>query len=223
MHEFKRPTPTFHRDALVFDQLLTDIFGNNKGHFLGIGANIGNDWSFPLLEKQWTGIYCEPDPQACAALIQNTEKYREQITIVSSAVMGSSGLVPFYLSINSSFLSSMRPDWMHQLLSVEYNKHWDNNPTQVPIVTNAIAFQDLINYTGPDFDLIVIDTEGSDAEIVSSIDWSQFKKCQAVCLEHEFLKLDPHMEMIKQLYNQGSFVLTDQSHSFALYRKKMNN
>ena len=147
MNEFKRPKPIFHKDASVFDQLLTDIFDNTNGHFLGIGANIGNDWSFPLLEKQWTGIYCEPDPQACATLIQNTEKYREQITIVNSAVMGSSGLMPFYLSMNSSFLSSMRSDWMHQLLSVEYNKHWDKNPQQVPIITNAISFQDLINYT----------------------------------------------------------------------------
>jgi FkbM family methyltransferase len=222
MKEFKRPKPIFHRDAAIFDQLLIDIFGSTKGHFLGIGANFGCDWSFPLLDKQWTGVYCEPDPQACSALIQNTKKYRDQVSIVNSAVMGSSGLMPFYLSMNSSFLSSMRPDWMQKLLSVEYNKHWDNEPTQVPIVTNAISFQHLINYTGSDFDLIVIDTEGSDSEIATSIDWSQFKKCQAVCLEHEFIRLEPHMDMIKQLYNQGSYVLTDQSHSFALYKKIIN-
>lgn len=216
--DFQIPTPTWHEDSSIFDKLLEDLFPNS-GHFLGIGANIGKDWSFPLLEKQWTGVFCEPDPSACSELIKNTKQYSNQVTIVNSAIMGSSGLRPFYVSLNSSFLSSMRPEWMHKLLSIEYNKVWDSKPEQVSIVTNAISFQELINYTGSEFDLIVIDAEGSDAEIAASIDWSQFSKCQAVCLEHEFMELEPHIDIIEQLYNQGSFELTDQGHCFALYKK----
>ena len=174
--KFQQPTPAYYNDPEpndVFDNILVDHFKNFTGKFLGIGANVGLDWGFPLLDRGWSGVYCEPDPIACSQLIQNTEKYRNQVSIVNSAIMPTSGLRPFYLSLNSSFLSSMDSDWLETVLSYN-NNQWDKNPKKVPILTNAISFQELINYIGIDFDLIVIDTEGFDVEIAMSVDWSVF-------------------------------------------------
>jgi FkbM family methyltransferase len=216
---FQLPNPTWHDDPEIFDKILEDTFKDFKGKFLGIGAHIGNDWSLPLLDQGWTGVYCEPDPFACAELIKNTEKYQSQISIVNSAVMATSGLRQFYLSLNSSFLSSMRSDWMEKLLSIKYNKHWDQNPRKLSITTNAISFQELLNYVGKDFDLIVIDTEGSDAEIIASIDWKQLTNCKMICFEQEFAELEPYADIIKQLHDQGPFVMTDQSSCNSIYRR----
>lgn len=223
MHrKFQPPTPIFHNIPEpndVFHNILSEHFvADFKGKFLGIGANVGLDWGFPLLEQGWTGVYCEPDPIACAQLIQNTEKFRDRVSIINSAVMPTSGLRPFYLSLNSSFLSSMHSDWLENVLS--YNKNqWDQNPKKVPILTNAISFQELIDYVGNDFDLIVIDTEGVDVEIAMSIDWSQFTKCTLLSLEHGFPDIYPSADIVKQLYDQGAFILSTVTPGHAVYIK----
>jgi FkbM family methyltransferase len=217
--KFQLPTPTWHNDPNIFDKILEESFKDVQGRFLGIGAHNGNDWSIPLLNQGWTGVYCEPNPFSCSELVRNTEKYRNQVTIVNAAVMENTGLRPFYLSLNSSFLSSMRPDWLEKLLAIDYNKHWDTNPKKVSILTNTISFQDLLDYIGKDFDLVVIDTEGSDAEIIASIDWSQLTNCKIFCFEQEFAELEPYADIIEQLYNQGSFVMTDQSSCNSIYRR----
>jgi FkbM family methyltransferase len=218
--QFQIPSPTWHDDPDIFDKILAKSFKDFKGRFLGIGAHFGNDWSLPLLDRGWTGVYCEPDPFACVELIKNTEKYQNQIRIVNSAVMDTSGLTTFYLSLNSSFLSSMRPDWMEKLLSIEYNKHWDLNPTQLPITTNAISFQELLDYIGTDFDLVVINAEGSDAAIIASINWKQLTNCKMICFEKEFVEFQKAgADIIKQLHDQGPFVMTDQTSCQYIYRR----
>jgi len=216
--QFQIPSPTWHDDPDIFDKILAKSFKDFKGRFLGIGAHFGNDWSLPLLDRGWTGVYCEPDPFACVELIKNTEKYQNQIRIVNSAVMDTSGLTTFYLSLNSSFLSSMHSDWLETALSYN-NNQWDQNPKKVSILTNAISFQELINYIGKDFDLIVIDTEGFDVEIAMSVDWSQFTKCTLISLEHGFPEVYPSSDIIEQLYNQGSFILTTVTPGHAVYKK----
>lgn len=201
----------------IFDNILKEFFDSITGRFLGIGANIGLDWGFPLLEKGWTGVYCEPDPIAFSSLIQNTEKYRNNVSLVNAAILPSDGLRPFYMSINSSFLSSLDPDWLEGALAY-FNYEFDKNPKKIPILVNTVSFQKLIDYLGNDFDLIVIDTEGFDVEIAASIDWRQFEKCKMISLEHLHPNTSSH-DIEKQLYEQGSFVLTDISPGHAIYRR----
>jgi fructose 1,6-bisphosphatase len=113
----------------------------------------------------------------------------------------------------------MRPDWIEKLRSIDYNKHWDLTPKKLPVTTNAISFQKLINYVGNNFDLIVINAEGSDSEIVASVNWGQFTNCKMICVEKEFLELELYADIIKQLYDQGSFILTDQTPCNSIYRR----
>ena len=219
--KFQTPTPEYHtipEPNDIFNNILADHFKGYTGRFLGIGANVGLDWGFPLLDRGWSGIYCEPDPIACSQLIQNTEKYRDRVSVVNSAIMPTGGLRPFYLSLNSSFLSSMHSDWLETVLSYN-NNQWDQNPKKVSILTNSISFQEFINYIGKDFDLIVIDTEGFDVEIAMSVDWSQFTKCTLISLEHGFPEVYPSSDIIEQLYNQGSFILTTVTPGHAVYKK----
>jgi len=217
---FQKPTPIYHTTPEpndIFNNILLEHFKGTKGKFLGIGAHVGLDWGFPLLEQGWTGVYCEPDPYNCSALLKNIEKYKDQVTVVNSAVMPLSGLRPFYLSYNSSFLSSMDPT--HLTEAVSYNSEWDNDPKIIPLLTNAISFQNLIDYVGNDFDLIVIDAEGYDIEIAQSVDWSQFKKCTMVSLEHGYPEVYSSDDIVEQLFNQGQYVLTTITPGHAVYKK----
>ena len=218
---FQLPIPqifTIPEPNNIFDNILANHFKNFTGRFLGIGANVGLDWGFPLLEHGWTGIYCEPDPIACAELIRNTEQFRNTVSVVNTAIMPTTGLRPFYLSLNSSYLSSMDPDHLENVLLMN-NFKWDSHPVKVPILTNAIAFQDFINYVGNDFDLIVIDAEGVDIELATSIDWSQFSNCKLVSLEHGYPGNIDVMNLIKQLWVQANFKLTDIAPGHAVYRR----
>ncbi len=53
------------------DQIVYDFFKNSTGKFLEIGANIGkNGTGWQLLQNNWEGVYCEPDPVACADLMK---------------------------------------------------------------------------------------------------------------------------------------------------------
>jgi FkbM family methyltransferase len=211
----------WHDGTAILDQILKELFQNKTGKFLGIGANIGKDWSWPLLKNGWQGILVEPDPTACAALIRNSQEFHEQLTIVNTAVSSKSALTPFYLSLKSSWNSSMNIHWLKK--TMENNKHnlsaeQDDKNHIHEIVTHAIGFQDLVNYVGNKFDVIVIDTEGSDSQIVMSLDWQQFQQCTLVCIEHEFSEIDPHIDVILHL-NKGGFTFTHQDNAHAIYQR----
>jgi len=219
--KFQSPNPTYHHTPEPnnnFDNILSDQFKESTGRFLGIGANIGLDWGFPLLEKGWTGVYCEPDPIAFSSLIQNTERFRDKVSLVNVAVSPIGGLKPFYMSINSSFLSSLDPDHLEETLSY-FNYEFDKNPKKIPILTNTVSFQHLIDHVGKDFDLIVIDAEGIDVELAMSVDWAQFTKCSLISLEHGYPEIYPSADIVEQLFQQGSFILTDVMPGHAVYKK----
>jgi FkbM family methyltransferase len=211
----------WHEGTAILDKILEEHFQNKTGKFLGIGANIGKDWSWPLLQKGWQGILVEPDPAAFVALIKNSREFHDQLKIVNTAISSQSGLSPFYLSLKSSWNSSMDKDWQNKTLenhphnlSVQQD---DKNHIQ-EILTNATGFQDFINYVGNKFDVIVIDTEGFDSRIVMSLDWQQFQQCTLVCIEHEFSEIEPHIDVILHL-NKAGFTFTHQDNAHAIYQR----
>ena len=205
----------------LLDKILKNQFTNQVGRFLGIGANVGCDWSWPLLQHGWQGVLVEPDPTACTMLIKNAKEFNDQLTIINCAISSQSGLSPFYLSLRSSWNSSLNLDWQNKMLSTNVHnlsKQGDDEKHVFKIITNTIKFQNLINYVGNNFDVVVIDTEGSDSDIVLSLDWQQLSQCKLLCIEHEFAEIEPHLDVISHLYNAG-FTFTNQDNAHAVYQR----
>jgi FkbM family methyltransferase len=191
-------------------QIIVDYFGDISGRFLCIGAGVGHDHLHPLLESDWTGVYCEPNPVDCASLLLAVAKFKDKVTIVNSAVTDKSGLAIFYRCVNGVGVSSLDPD------HAESNKATIPNPTIQKIIVNTIAANKLIEFIGKDFNLISIDAEGSDSKIVKSIPWEELKQCQMIFVE----QIDPDAHRI--LIN-NNFVLHTNSTSNhnRIYTKKL--
>jgi FkbM family methyltransferase len=153
-----------------------------NGRALVIGANEGfNNPSYSLIEKGWTAVCCEPNPFALSNFITNQAEYLEQITFVNCAITPTAGRVtPFYLAERNA-MSSLDKDWLE--LQVERGVCPEDQAVQQEILTHTLSFQQLLNYVGVDFDLVVIDAEGQDSQLLGAIDWNQLHKCTMVCVE----------------------------------------
>ena len=150
------------------------------GRALIIGVNQGdNNPAWNLIESGWKAVVCEPDPFAISILIEKHSKYADNLTIVNSAISPTTGsLLPFYLSIGRSAMSSLQRTWLRRQKQIPIEER-----QQRQILTHTLSFQQLLDYVGTDFDLVVIDAEGIDAELIGSIDWTQLDNCRMVCVE----------------------------------------
>ena len=211
-------TRVWHDGRDILDRIIEQDFVQKSGRFLGVGANIGKDWAWPLACNGWHGVYVEPDPSACSQLVKNCKPFGDRIQIVNCAVSGTGGLQSFFCSLKSNYNSSLNKKWLDKFVMLNHSKDNDDAEHIYPILTNTISFTDLISHIGKDFTCIVIDTEGTDEEIVKSVDWSKFTNCELVCIEHEFMEIEPHLSVISYLHECG-FEFTDQDNCHAIYRR----
>ena len=185
---------------IIEKYFIQDFFKDQPtGRFLEIGACNGdtNEDSEPmwtLVEKGWSGVYCEPNPISCASLIENIFPYKDKIQIFNGAISlpnSPSGLEDFHLCLDIPSISSFSLDWPECLTKSEHwLEHFSNlkiyPDKQISIITNTVSFQTLIDKVGNDFDCISIDIEANLTnveELIMSIDWGQFKNCKLLCLE----------------------------------------
>ena len=162
--------------------LMREFVDLQDGRALVIGANEGNNNpSYSLIEKGWRAVCCEPNPFALSTFLTNQTKYLEQITFVNCAITPTPGKVtPFYLAERTA-MSSIDENWLR--LQVERGVCPEDEAIQQQILTHTLSFQQLLNYVGADFNLVVIDAEGQDSKLLQSIDWNQLHKCTMVCVE----------------------------------------
>jgi FkbM family methyltransferase len=184
----------FNHRLVNENKIITDYFNGIAFCFLCIGSSDGNDHLFPLLSQGWQGIYCEPAPMECSELIVKTAPFKDQVTIINSAILHTSGLAPMYICTNGIGTSSL------------HKSHADSNRQVVPnpdirkIVVNTLKSEDLISFIGNNLALISIDAEGSDSDIIRSLPWKELNQCRMVFVE----TLTPKAEKVLR---KNNFVL----------------
>lgn len=180
-----------------------------KGKFLEIGSNDGDPGNphepcWPLLNLGWKGVYCEPNPYACAKLLTNLKPYRKHVTVVNSAITATGGLKTFYMNDFHHSCSSFQEDWMAKQTYI------DEGTKQYSIGTNTSTMQQLVDYVGTDFNCISIDIECEDEileEIIMSFDWTLFTQCKLYIIECPTKNISDYFESIgypivaKSIYN----------------------
>ena len=184
----------------VDESIILDYFaGSSDGKFLIVGAHDGDDYSQKLLQRGWTGVYCEPNPATCAELIKNTEDHRSQVTILNVAITAHGGPVDFYADTDT-YLATTVKNWK------------ESTHLSRQIIVNSMTFTQLFDLVGYDFDYVQTDTEGLDIQIIESVDWSKLGRCQMICTE-------AGPSVLKQLCQQAGFMMTDRTPTNAIYKK----
>jgi FkbM family methyltransferase len=178
-------------------QIIENFFKDHVGNFLVIGAANGIDQSWNLLKSGWNVVYCEPDPVACKYLLETTQPWSDQVTIVNSAINTTSGLTPFYVSPTVG-LSSVCP--LPEIDSRE-------------IIINSIAISDLFEFIGYNFDYVQVDVEGLDHQLITAMDWNKLANCKMICIE-------TGLKSWQHLLEHGEYVLTDNLGANTIYRRQ---
>jgi len=185
--------------------------GKRGGYFVEIGASDGIRYSNTyLLEKEyeWKGICVEPVPSRFELLCKN----RPGSSCDPSAVCKESHQhVEFDIAHSCDLFSGIREHIDRHKEYVEKNKTTISVPT--------LSFQDLLDkYNAPSFiDYLSLDTEGSELEILSSVDLSRYT-FGLLDVEHNFV--EPRRSQIRELLLQNGYEYIGENKYDDMYRYK---
>jgi len=205
---------------ISYSQIGQDIevlkFYNNKknGYFVEIGASDGIQLSNTyLLEKEfnWKGICVEPIPYQFKLLCKN----RPNSICFDKAVYNQSNqIVIFDIANKRDLLSGISS---HIDL---HKKKVNSNKTQINVST--ITMNDLLKQSNaPSFiDYLSIDTEGSEYEILKSIDFTKYT-CGLIDVEHNYI--EPKRSQIHNLLISNGYVFIRQNNFDDCYKYITNN
>lgn len=159
------------------DQLLNERFLHNKknGFFIDIGAHdgmTGSNTYFFEKELEWQGLCFEPLPH----LFKQLEACRNCICI--NACVGSvNGVVQFlHLDSCDEQLSGMCDTYDQRQLNIVMNDISIYGGKSVVMELPCVRLNDILDHYGiTHVDYLSLDTEGSELEILKSIDFSKVK------------------------------------------------
>ena len=164
----------------------------SKGFFVEFGATNGLDLSNTyLLEKRfaWSGILAEPGQ------IWHTElESNRTCSIERSAVWSESGIKLNFTEASVpelSTISKFKETDFHARTGREYE-------------VSTISLMDLLKkYNAPKkIDFMSVDTEGSEFEILSCLDFSEYS-FSFICVEHNF---GPSRDAVRELMNANGYL-----------------
>lgn len=166
---------------------------NNISTFISIGANDGikNDPIFNFIEtNNWKGVMVEPMPSTFNLLKQNLCG-KKNISFVNACITKQPGIFDFYYIKN---IQPNEPDWYDQVGSLDKETFYKNISVEPSLLkrvgvcqVNGITFSQLMdNHSLTHVDLVLIDTEGFDYQILSSIDLKRYKP-RIIIFEYEWL------------------------------------
>jgi len=186
------------QDQIIYRNFFKTAQG--KGVFLEIGADDGIDNSNTRFFEEslgWTGICVEPRPQAFSQLIKNrkclckqaaigNERKRSSFLSISGYGKGLSGLIDHY-------------DKRHvNRISREMALPAAKDSTAETIEVEVLPIADLLTENSiHHIDICSIDTEGSEFEIVQSIDFSRFH-FNVLLIENNYRQNNVHKHLTQQ-------------------------
>lgn len=189
-------------------QLYQDIFAAFVIHdefaktFLEFGATDGKKLSNSyMLENKlsWTGILVEPDNQWHVSLKENRPRTR----IINKCVWKNSGEKLNFFSSKQGELSTLE-----KFKKSDFNSMPANTKLRVKegsnLIIESISLNDLIKQEFDDNcpSYISVDTEGSEFEILNSMDFSRYRPV-VFTVEHNYTDLQ---EKVDQLMYENNFI-----------------
>jgi FkbM family methyltransferase len=164
------------------DKIIDEIFNfSNDKFFVEVGAHDGVSCSNTLFfeeTRQWKGICIEPSPKNFAKLVQN----RKSINI-NSCVSNFEGEVNFANIVGySEMLSGIIDHYDQRHINRINNELAQYGGSAEIIKVQSVKLQTIFNlFNVKNVDFCSIDTEGSELEVLNSIDFNKTKiKCFSI-------------------------------------------
>lgn len=173
------------------DLVATWLFGNS-GFFVEFGAADGKHLSnsFALEKLGWKGILAEPN-RSFHTLLQ---QHRPVTPVETDCVWSSTGMSLEFVETTAGELATLKD-------FAACDEHDRSDSTTYSVRT--ISFEDfLTRYNAPQtIHYLSIDTEGSELEILSSLDWSK-RRFGFISVEHNFTS---NRERIHELLTKNGY------------------
>lgn len=205
----------YSQPAFGQDRYLNEHIFHNKvgGTFVDIGANDGVTFSNSyFFEKNlgWNGIAIEPLPGA----FEKLKKARSCICI-NAAVAAKSGTAAFYKAQGSvEMLSGLVSSYDPRHLDRMKNEIRSNGGSFETVNIQTVCLNDVLKkHNINSVDYLSIDTEGSELEILQSINYEQYK-INAISVENNY-----NDNRIKPFLESKGFVLIAQLGEDEIYIK----
>jgi len=199
-----------HQQDLVLDQVLFDQ--NKPGYFLDIGANDGVTYSntyFLEKNRKWSGICVEPLPNAFQKLSA------ERSCILENCAVGAVTRKEVLMEISgySEMLSGLKKNYNKKHLMRIDSEIDTYGGARSEIVIDCINVNELLaKHNATHIDYCNIDTEGSELEILNSIDFTKFR-IDVITVEANYkmerlkLKFNLFLKGYKYVTNLGNDML----------------
>jgi FkbM family methyltransferase len=167
--------------------------------FVEIGANDGDQHDHLrelILAHSWAGLMVEPVPYVFERLVANYRGHH-QVMLENAAISDRDGPMPFYyLAEVPKGREAELPDWYHGIGSFSREAVLSHRRVipeieehVVETTVPTLRFDSLCEKHGVErVDLLVVDTEGHDAEILAAIDFARWLPALVV---YEHFHLDP--------------------------------
>jgi FkbM family methyltransferase len=209
-----------HQRKLAGPRLLRSFAREHHDVFFAeIGSNDGvqQDFLRPLiLRHSWSGIMVEPVPFVFERLRANYADV-PSVTCVNVAVTRDDGELPFFhLAEVSPSERQALPEWYDALGSFSRDAVL-THATHIPDIearlvettVPCMSFDSLVRAQGIErVDLVLIDTEGHDAEIVRTIDLTRYRP-RLLVYEHYHLDADTRENCRQLVHSHGYEVIEE--------------
>ena len=182
--------------------------------FVQVGSNDGEQHDplrHEILRRDWHGIMIEPVPYVFARLQRNYGTLGNRVILENVAISEHDGALPFYhLAPVASFEAAGLPQWYDGIGSFK-QEHVLKHVTYIPDIAErlvctevpSLTFESLCDKHGVErVDLIHIDAEGSDFDVVQSIDLQRHRP-RLLIYEHYHLPAGVQGECRRYLEDQG--------------------
>jgi FkbM family methyltransferase len=200
---------------------------NPRASFVEIGSNDGeqHDHLRPfILTGEWTGIMVEPVPYVFERLRGNYGSL-DRVELENAAIGEADGATPFYYLVDASEEERRAlPDWYDGIGSFSRTALLSHAP-QIPDIESRVisapvptlTFDSLCRKHGVDHvDLLLIDTEGFDAQIIGSIDLRAWAP-QLLVYEHFHLTVEERAACAARVRGCGYETLEEGFDTFCLH------
>lgn len=164
--------------------LYMQYFGYRIGSFVEVGAYDGKSWSATscLAKAGWRGLMIEPIP-AFAERCRKNHANNPNVEVIESCCGEYDGTVTIFC--NTALSTTSR-----QMIADYKQVAWARASTARPIKVAMARLSTLLkDRNWPSlFDVLVVDTEGTELDVLKGLDWSRWRPTMAIiecCEKHK--------------------------------------